>query len=143
MKSIVFAAAALLAVADALPDWRLGRSVNLVAHEARREKGVQQPKVDPIPGVWTEQGCYSSSGDLKKKATLTYNTISNCSNLCIPDGYPVAGSMGGLECWCGYTYPPEEDYEPDGKHCHSGCGGYDWDACELSQTLGFREWTNC
>ncbi|KAL2261041.1 hypothetical protein VTK26DRAFT_4777 [Humicola hyalothermophila] len=131
MKPSVFVAAALLAVTRAMPDKTWGTTAaEALEHAARQEQvGVQQPKVDPIPGTWTDQGCYSSSGDLEKKAVLIFNTISNCSNLCLQQDYPVAGTMGRLECWCGNTYPPEEDYEPDGKNCHSPCGGFPQHAC--------------
>ena len=133
MKSIVFVAAAILAVADAVPDWKLGREAVRLAHQAREEEGVQQPVQNPMPGHGTDQGCYSSSGDLKSIGTPEWVTRDKCSDLCLAQNYEVAGTMAGYECFCGHTYPPEKDFEADGKNCNVPCGGYPQHACELSR----------
>lgn len=130
MKSVAIVTAALLALADAMPDLRSGRDpARLAARQATKGKGEQQDKENPAPNIWTHQGCYSSSGDLKKMTNLDFNAIDSCSKICIEEGFEVAGTQAGFECWCGHTYPPKEDYEEDGKNCNYPCSGFGDHAC--------------
>lgn len=136
MKSMSLLAAALLAAADALPEriWEAS-----VVERQEEVIPVQQPKTPPKLTDSTVQGCFKSSGDLKFQTTIQWNSIGSCGNdLCRANGYPVGGTMGGNQCWCGNTYPPKED-EVDPENCNIGCTGFGEHACEyrwVSAALG-------
>lgn len=132
MKSAALLAAALLAVADALPEnvWsRHGmKGKNMVA--ARYTKGKQTPAQPPTLNSPTVHGCYKSSGDLKFVMIHEYNSVGKCGGeICPQAGYLVGGSTGGNQCWCGNTYPPKSDLIND-SNCDVGCTGYGQEACE-------------
>lgn len=131
MKSAVFVAAALIALADAMPEnmW----SVRRWSHEKmdrRLVKGTQQPVEPAQEGVATVQGCYKSAGSLELKGTFEWNSVQKCSDqTCTPAGSAVAGTSRGNQCFCGDKYPPKEDLV-DPKFCDTGCTGYGDHACE-------------
>ncbi|KAJ4291358.1 hypothetical protein N0V88_006367 [Collariella sp. IMI 366227] len=133
MKSMTFVAAALAAVAHALPDkMPAPREWNDTENIAARQiagKGKQQPIQFPRQRVATVQGCFKSSGDLEFIKTETFNTDSKCGfDICYTQGYLVGGSMGGEQCWCGNTYPPKADLVED-DNCNFPCTGYPDIAC--------------
>ncbi|KAG7294099.1 hypothetical protein NEMBOFW57_004162 [Staphylotrichum longicolle] len=107
MKSAALLAAALLAVADALPEnvWsRHGmKGKNIVA--ARYTKGKQTPAQPPTLNSPTVHGCYKSSGDLKFVMIHEYNSVGKCGGeICPQAGYLVGGSTGGgLEAFTIYN----------------------------------------
>ncbi|KAH6847650.1 hypothetical protein B0I37DRAFT_354369 [Chaetomium sp. MPI-CAGE-AT-0009] len=131
MKSMVLVAAAVVALADALPGnfmavpWK--HQHGEVA--ARYIKGVQQPIEPPTLTGSTIQGCFKSSGKLKFQKVIEWNTIGSCGNdLCRAEGFKVGGTTGGNQCWCGDKYPPKEDLV-DAKNCDVGCTGFGEHAC--------------
>ncbi|AEO59744.1 hypothetical protein MYCTH_2315848 [Thermothelomyces thermophilus ATCC 42464] len=129
MKSMVFAAA-LVALADALPDnplsfrhWKRNNIVN------RYVKGKEQPIEPPTLGAPTVQGCFKSAGNMTMVDTPEFNSIDKCGkDICASKGYTAAGSSGGNQCWCGYVYPPKSDLVDD-DNCDVGCTGFGQHAC--------------
>ncbi|KAK3306044.1 uncharacterized protein B0T15DRAFT_216984 [Chaetomium strumarium] len=146
MKSVTFLAAALAALADAMPDpfvpaielhdGKVGR-VGRVGRVARAvPKGEQQPITPPVLDSPTVQGCFKSSGDLVFNTTIKYNTIGICAtDTCYHGGFAVGGSTGGNQCWCGNSYPPKDDLVEDSK-CNVPCPGFGDHACG-----GIDTWT--
>lgn len=137
MKSATLLAAALVAVANALPDniwsrhWVKGNG----KIAARYVKGTQTAAQPPVLNAPTVHGCYKSSGDLKFVEVPEYNSVGKCGGIICPGaGYPVGGSTGGNQCWCGQTYPPKADLIDD-SNCDVGCTGYGQEACESSPTV--------
>ncbi|KAK4040788.1 hypothetical protein C8A01DRAFT_45902 [Parachaetomium inaequale] len=130
MKSMVLVATALVALADALPENSLpSRSWTPGGIVARYLKGVQKPAESPDFDKTTVKGCFNSSGELVYKGKPEYNTDTKCGDeTCRANGFPVGGTMGGNQCWCGQTYPPEADLVDD-SHCDYGCAGYPQLAC--------------
>ncbi|KAL2016796.1 hypothetical protein VTK56DRAFT_2965 [Thermocarpiscus australiensis] len=122
MKLTLIFAATVLAAADVSPD-------KILPARAPAVTGVEQPKQLPSLNTPTVQGCFKSSGDLKLNQTITWNSIGKCATeVCLAGGYPVGGTMGGNQCWCGNTYPPKKD-EVDDKFCNVGCTGFGEQAC--------------
>ncbi|KAL2128424.1 hypothetical protein VTI74DRAFT_9199 [Chaetomium olivicolor] len=133
MKSMAFVAAALAALADAFPDQgplqREWHAIGDIAARQTAPKGVEQPITPPQLKTPTVQGCFKSSGDLKQVDTPQWNSQSYCgSDICASKGFPVGGTMGGNQCWCGNTYPPKADLVDD-KNCNVPCTGYGEHAC--------------
>jgi cell wall integrity and stress response component len=131
MKSMVLVATALVALADALPEHMLpARSWTPGGIMARYLKGTQKPAESPEYDKTTVKGCFNSSGELIYKGKPEYNTDTKCGDdTCRANGFPVGGSTGGSQCWCGQTYPPEADLVDD-SNCDYGCAGYPDLACK-------------
>ncbi|AEO68270.1 dec1b5a7-f689-42f3-a7d4-a28795f4e23b [Thermothielavioides terrestris] len=126
----VVVAVALLALAQATPK-NLLSSIRLRRAEifGRAPDGTQPKVLPPELGTPTVQGCFSSSGNLTLNSTPTYNSIDGCANkVCRPAGFPVGGTTGGNQCWCGTTYPPK-DTLVDPSHCTTSCNSYPSEAC--------------
>ncbi|KAK4235469.1 putative wsc domain-containing protein [Achaetomium macrosporum] len=139
MKSITFLAAALAALADAMPD-PFVPAIELYDGKdpkvARAVKGQEQPITTPILDTPTVQGCFKSSGDLILNGTIKYNSIGACAtDTCYKGGFAVGGSTGGNQCWCGNSYPPKDDLVDDGE-CNVPCTGFGDHACG-----GIDTWT--
>lgn len=124
MKAMIFAATALLALAEAIPEVGSSRPMQ------HNKRGVQRPAEMPRLGAQTSQGCFKSSGNLKLiNATVKYNSIGGCAEkICLPLKYPVGATMGGSQCFCGDEYPPKADLVDD-SNCNYDCTGYDQEAC--------------
>jgi cell wall integrity and stress response component len=61
---------------------------------------------------------------------LDFNTKDKCAvTNCKAQGYAVAASMGGAECYCGDKYPPKAALVDD-SNCNTKCPGFGWQACE-------------
>lgn len=117
MRSYSIVAAALLAAKSAM------------AATATTATGVEEPSAVPTLGAAAVQGCFSSKGDLVFNSTQLYNSKSKCAlDICAAMGKPVAGTMGGDECYCGDEYPPKSTLAND-TDCNIGCSGYDLQAC--------------
>jgi cell wall integrity and stress response component len=129
MKSILFAAAALVALAEALPD--VGSSRPMQQNNIQ-QRGTQPEVQKPRLGAQTVQGCFKSSGTLKLiNETVQYNSIGGCAEkICLPLKYPVGATMGGSQCFCGDEYPPKEDIV-DPSNCDYDCTGFPDEACEF------------
>lgn len=120
MKSVTIAVAALLTATPALT----------------ATKGVEEPSAAPTLNVIVVQGCFSSGGELVYQSTELFNSKSKCGNdICLALGKPVAGTMGGNQCFCGDKYPPKSALVDDSE-CNVGCTGYDQQACG-----GVNYWT--
>lgn len=92
-----------------------------------------QPSTAPVKGSVTSQGCFSSSGTLKNMTDSLpkgmLNTDGLCgTNVCFTQGFKVAATQLGTECWCGNEYPSLKAVAED-KHCNVGCAGYDKITC--------------
>lgn len=117
MRSVsVLAATILLAAVPALADSTV-------------TKGVEEPSAAPTLGAQIVQGCFASKGELVFKGTPEFNSKSSCAkDTCKALGLPVAGTMGGNQCYCGDKYPPKAALTND-SDCNVGCTGYDQQAC--------------
>ncbi|KAK4203421.1 hypothetical protein QBC40DRAFT_167075 [Triangularia verruculosa] len=124
MKSIALLAAALLALAEALPEH------HMMARQLPKIIPVQQPTEDARLDAQTNQGCFKSAGNnMTMNQVIKFNSIGECAGkLCLSKGFAVAASMGGNQCWCGNKYPPEDDLV-DNKLCDVGCPGFGEHAC--------------
>ncbi|KAK4122016.1 hypothetical protein N657DRAFT_576498 [Parathielavia appendiculata] len=131
----MLAAAALAALADALPD-TVGASRQWQHHSIQR-RGVQPPVENPRLNAQTVQGCFKSAGNLTMiYDNDIYNSMGKCSlNICYAQKYAVGGTMGGSQCYCGDAYPPKEDLV-DNSNCNYDCTGIDTEACG-----GINFWT--
>ncbi|KAI1862525.1 hypothetical protein JX265_009239 [Neoarthrinium moseri] len=87
----------------------------------------QGPASEPILGVDTIHGCYSSIGELQRNGTSQFNTEGLCSTACIQKGSNVAATQGEL-CYCGDKYPPASTLVDDSK-CTEPCPGFVSEAC--------------
>ncbi|KAK3935300.1 putative wsc domain protein [Diplogelasinospora grovesii] len=132
MKSIVTAAAALLAATHVLA--ATGTGTNTAPSST--STGVEEPSTAPVLNQITTQGCFSSQGELVLNGTLQFNTKGSCgTDTCLKLGYPVAATSGGNQCYCGKKYPPKDTLVDD-KNCNVGCTGFDLQACG-----GINYWT--
>ena len=135
---LIVAVTALAALGGAFPDniralRRWGAS-NIMGRDAGNPlAGKQEAKEMPQYDVATTNGCYKSAGELKvKMEKIRYNSESECGErICAKEGYLVGGSMGGRDCYCGNTYPPEEDLVEDDK-CNIPCSGFGEVACKFA-----------
>lgn len=144
MKSMLVVAA-LAALGGAMPD----NIVSLRQWGASRLMGRQEA-VDPLAGeqeksetpkydIATTNGCYKSPGDMKKQPRVPHTSESGCGeDTCGAAGFLAAGTMGGFDCYCGNTYPPEEDLVDDEK-CNIPCSGYGQNACKFLRAWAPRE----
>jgi len=133
MKSMVLAAAALVALADALPDNLFSKRENIAG---RFVVGTEVPIQSPTLNTATVQGCFKSAGNMTMVEVILYNSMSECGEKrCAKKGFAAGGSTGGNQCWCGHVYPPKSDLVDD-KNCNVGCSGYGQDACG-----GLNFWT--
>jgi cell wall integrity and stress response component len=135
---LIVAVTALAALGGAFPDniraLRRGGASNIMGRNAGNPlAGEQEAKEMPKYDVATTNGCYKSPGELKVKMTkIEYNSESACGEkICGKEGFLVAGSMGGRDCYCGNTYPPEEDLVDD-DNCNMPCSGFGENACEFA-----------
>jgi cell wall integrity and stress response component len=123
MKSLRILAAVLLAATNVAAQTGTKTTAKSTA------KGVQEPASAPTLNAQTVKGCYAGSGELVFNATLQFNSKGSCvKEVCLALGYPVAGTTGGNQCWCGKKYPPKSALTDD-KNCNVGCTGYDLEAC--------------
>jgi cell wall integrity and stress response component len=134
MKSMLVVAA-LAALGGAMPN----NIVSLRQWGTSRLMGRQEP-VDPLAGeqeksetpkfdVATTNGCYKSPGEMKKQPRVKHMSELECGEvICGAAGFLAASTMGGADCYCGNTYPPEEDLVDDEK-CNIPCTGYGQNAC--------------
>lgn len=128
MKTIQLLAAALFAAASVM-----GQTAT---KPTQTEKGVQKPSAAPTLNVITVQGCFTDPGDLKLNSTPKFNSESSCvQDICFKNGFEVAGTTGGNQCFCGHKYPPKIALTDD-KKCNIGCAGFDLQACG-----GIGTWT--
>jgi cell wall integrity and stress response component len=135
---LIVAVTALAALGGALPDnirslRRWGAS-NIMGRQAGDPLAGKQEKAEmPKYKVATTNGCYKSPGELKVKMTkIEYNSESECGErICAKEGFLVGGSMGGMDCYCGNTYPPKEDLVED-DNCNMPCSGFGENACEFA-----------
>ncbi|KAK0648619.1 hypothetical protein B0T16DRAFT_388812 [Cercophora newfieldiana] len=96
---------------------------------SQTSKGVQKPSAAPTLNVITVQGCFSDPGELKFNSTPQFNDEGSCvKTICFQNGFEVAGTTGGNQCFCGHKYPPKK-LVVDDKKCNIGCAGYDLNAC--------------
>ncbi|KAF3010190.1 hypothetical protein E8E14_009800 [Neopestalotiopsis sp. 37M] len=82
---------------------------------------------DPVKGVETIHGCYSSIGELTLNGTNEFNTEGLCSTTCAGAGFAVGASYSS-DCYCGDKYPAESTLVDDSE-CNEPCPGYDTQAC--------------
>jgi cell wall integrity and stress response component len=132
MKSTTMASVVFLALAQA---FRVSAGTptinNLVARQSSGTPvGVQVPSSAPLLDAFRSQGCFSSSGNLTKQTLEdgNRNTDGYCNlDVCIPKGYTVA-AMRGVDCYCGFAYPPEDTLEDD-EMCTYPCPAFRQNAC--------------
>lgn len=94
--------------------------------------GVEQPSAVAVPNELTVQGCFSSPGELKSMGVLSYNSESKCAqDTCLAQGFAVAATTAGSECYCGNEYPPQAAVAND-THCNTPCTGYGQNACQCN-----------
>jgi cell wall integrity and stress response component len=93
-------------------------------------QGVEQPSKPAQVGIAVVQGCFSSPGELVSIGNVDFNSRDKCAvDNCKAQGYAVAASMGGAECFCGNKYPPKAALTND-SNCNAICPGWGADACE-------------
>ncbi|KAL2884677.1 hypothetical protein HOO65_100081 [Ceratocystis lukuohia] len=93
-------------------------------------KGYQAPSQIPTPGSQTRVGCFSSSGNLTDPGGYADTSVSSgfCGvSLCVEKGFTVF-AIRGPKCYCGNTYPPEDDIVEDSR-CNYPCPAYPVEAC--------------
>ncbi|KAL1894103.1 Protein SLG1 [Ceratocystis pirilliformis] len=93
-------------------------------------KGYQAPSQIPTPGSQTTVGCFSSSGNLTDPGGYADTSVSSgfCGvSLCVEKGFTVF-AIRGPKCYCGNTYPPEDDIVEDSR-CNYPCPAYPAEAC--------------
>lgn len=123
MKSIQLLVAALFAATGVM-----GQTPTKASQTS---KGVQKPSAAPTLNVITVQGCFTDPGELKFNSTPQFNDEGSCvKNICFNNGFEVAGTTGGNQCFCGHKYPPKIALTED-KKCNIGCAGYDLNACKF------------
>jgi cell wall integrity and stress response component len=94
---------------------------------------LEQSAEDPILGIDTVHGCYSSSGELQQNGTSTFNSQGSCTSTCRAIGASVAATQAS-GCYCGDKYPPAGTLVDDGL-CDEPCPGYADNACGGSKTF--------
>jgi len=104
-------------------------ATTVIGQTPTASKGVQKPSAVPTLNVITVQGCFTDPGDLKFNSTPKFNDEGSCvKKICMENGFEVAGTTGGNQCFCGHKYPPKSAVTDD-KKCNIGCAGYDLNAC--------------
>lgn len=93
-------------------------------------QGLQKPSAFPVFGQIKSQGCYSSLGvDLNLMDGVEYPTIGGCAEkTCQAQGFKVAASSAGTQCFCGNKLPPKSALVDDSL-CNVPCSGYPFEAC--------------
>ncbi|TQV92181.1 hypothetical protein V2A60_004476 [Cordyceps javanica] len=83
----------------------------------------------PRVGATTNQGCYSSVGNMTKAADVETTFLSSglCAGACKKLNRAVAG-LAPQACYCGDVYPPKKD-ELDSSKCGYGCNGFNQEMC--------------
>ncbi|PVF98750.1 WSC-domain-containing protein [Serendipita vermifera] len=70
---------------------------------ARDENVTLEARVPPLAG-WTNAGCFTDNGGARSLPAKTYSaddmTNAKCQGLCDADGYTMAATEWGRECWC-------------------------------------------
>ncbi|KKA26157.1 hypothetical protein TD95_003588 [Thielaviopsis punctulata] len=92
--------------------------------------GYQGPTQIPTPGSQTRAGCFSSVGNLTDPGGYPDTSVSSgfCGvSLCVAQNYTVF-AIKGTKCYCGYSYPPEDDIISD-SNCNYPCPAYPKEAC--------------
>ncbi|KAF2740327.1 WSC-domain-containing protein [Polyplosphaeria fusca] len=88
-----------------------------------------------LPTGWTYQGCYVDSVSDRVLPWPFHSgpdiTGASCIAFCGAQGYPVAGTEYGGECWCGLTLPPQLS----DSGCDDVCTGTDGEDCGGSNRL--------
>lgn len=94
---------------------------------------LEQSAEDPILGVSTIHGCYSSVGELQLNGTNEFNSQGLCAANCEDTGAYVAAAQGDA-CYCGNKYPPASTLVDDSQ-CDEPCPGFGMDACGGSKAF--------
>ncbi|KAL5594313.1 hypothetical protein BROUX41_001255 [Berkeleyomyces rouxiae] len=100
------------------------------APASQTTKGYQAPSQIPTPGSQTRVGCFSSSGNLTDPGGYADTSVSSgfCGvSLCVEKNYTVF-AIRGPKCYCGNSYPPEDDIVADSR-CNYPCPAYPDEAC--------------
>lgn len=122
MRSFL-AAAAMLAASN------LFAMADPVAAPPATPTATEQPSAAPQKGTPEVQGCFSSPGNMTSFGSLQYNSESLCATTtCFKQNFPVAGTMDGGECYCGFQYPALDTLVDD-SFCNKGCDGFGSVAC--------------
>lgn len=108
----------------------MGLFDNTALAATQTTSGYQGPTQVPTPGSQTRAGCFSSQGSLKDPGGYPETSVSSgfCGvSLCVAKNYTVF-AIKGTKCYCGYSYPPEDDIVSD-SHCNYPCPAYPKEAC--------------
>ncbi|KAI9736484.1 MAG: hypothetical protein M1818_005994 [Claussenomyces sp. TS43310] len=89
---------------------------------------------------WTETGCYSDSGSTRALSGITFAnlgqgkvTTTGCITYCNSNGYSIAGTEYGGQCFCGNTLVGSSLL--DDSKCNMPCEGDSTQTCGGSDAL--------
>jgi cell wall integrity and stress response component len=84
--------------------------------------------------TYTYEGCFKSSGSLKRNGTNQWQSRKQCHDTCVPMNAAVESTSNGDECWCGNAIPPTAD-KVDDSLCNFKCTGYPAEMCGSDSTF--------
>jgi cell wall integrity and stress response component len=79
----------------------------------------------------TTPACYNHPGPLQRTGDYSFASLSFCNDICRKSGNPIAGAMGGNQCWCGFARPSLDSRIPV-TSCDVMCNGFPAENCMLS-----------